>query len=249
MRIAKAMVSAAWLVGLTSSEAMAQEGPEQGAPTESPPTPVASAPPASATAPVAPPTPAVEATGHVSLALERVGGLAYGSTSASKTNATATTFVLGVAGERADPNTVPRVGVDYVFASGLSLGVGAGVSHLSGTASQGADPPSLFSYTAVGRVGYRIVLSERVDLTPRGGVSIGGASTGSGSTSVSETLVAGDLEAPLAFRLTPSFNFVLAPELVAGSWSGTIGVSNVGSQDVSASFWSLGAWLGIGGYL
>ena len=242
MRIARAMTTAMCLTFLTSSEAWGQEAAIPGAPTEVPPPatdappPAAPVAPAPAAAPVAPPA----AKGHVSLALERIGGVGSGTISFDKTSSHSSVFVLGIGGERADPNSVPRVGVDYVFPGGFSIGAAFGFSEVDSSSVPGKDGPSIIYFTAVGRVGYRLALAEWADLTPRIGVSGASASTHQGSSSVTGSFVGGELEAPLAFRLTPSFNLLVAPEMMVARTAG----------DASpGTFFSLQAWLGVGGYL
>jgi hypothetical protein len=146
-----------------------------------------------------------------------------------------TVFVVGVAAERASPNSIPRVGVDYIFAGGLSVGAAAGVSSIH--TSAGPVDESIAYYTFAARVGYRLALGESVDFTPRAGFTVVGLSAQQGSTSASGTIYGADLDAPFAFRLTPSFNILLAPELVRAS------------GDSGGFLWSLQGWVGMGGYL
>lgn len=194
----------------------------------------------------------------ISIALERVGGLSYAKTSASNSNDSASLFSIGVAGATINPYAIPRLGIDYITPGGLTVGGALGFTRFSGSSSSGntsSDLGSVTLYTLTPRVGYRIPLSPRVDLTPRGGLTLAGGSitTGDGRDSNGVFAVAVGVDAPFAFRLTDSFNILAgagADFTVAATASST---SNSGasssSSDIKGSFWSLQAWLGIGGYL
>src|SRR5262245_11058915 len=77
-------------------------------------------------------------TGMFSLSVERLGGLSYAK--ASQTDggdASASLFTMGIGVAQINPYAVPRVGVDYVLSSGLSLGASAGLMRWSGSSSNG----------------------------------------------------------------------------------------------------------------
>ena len=242
--------------------------------------------PAAAQDEVAPPVAAPRATPEVktpgvSIALERVGGVAYAKGSVSGDNSSAESAVsvtgFGIGGATPNPFAIPRVGVDFILPSNLTLGGAVGFSHLSASTSEKSssgttretDVGSVFLYTLTPRVGYRIALSDRVDLTPRAGLTLAGASVSpaDGDNKASIFAVAIGADAPFAFRLTDSFNLLAGAALdytvsataTTTSTSTTRGVGPGGqpipsststrSDDVKGSLFSMQAWIGLGGYL
>lgn len=212
----------------------------------------------------------------VSIALERVGGIAYGKASSSEGNGEDSVSVtsFGVGGVTPNPFAIPRLGVDFILPSNLTLGGAVGFSRVSGSVSstnnsgttRSEDIGSVFLYTLTPRIGYRIPVSDRIDFTPRAGLTLAGASLspGEGSNgSASIFAVAVGADAPFAFRLTDSFNLLAGAAIdytvsatvtsqstttVSGP-GGTTTSSSTNSEDVKGSLFSMQAWLGLGGYL
>jgi hypothetical protein len=203
-----------------------------------------------------------------SLALERVGGIAYAKASESNGNSSLSVTAFGIGGVTPNPFAIPRLGGDFILPSNLTLGGAIGFSRVSASASSGnrsTDIGSVFLYTLTPRVGYRIPISERVDLTPRLGLTFAGASASpsDGRNDASIFAVAIGADAPFAFRLTDSFNLLAGAALdytVSATVSTTSTSSTTGpagtststrtrTDDVKGSLFSMQAWLGIGGYL
>ncbi len=228
---------------------------------------VSSAAPAFAQEP-APPPPAPAPTPEeklqramFSLALERAGGISFAHVSAKDSNDSASLFTFGVAGATINPYAVTRLGLDYILEGGISIGGALGFTRFSGSSSgsgSSTDLGSVILYTLTPRVGYRLPLSPRVDLTPRLGLTIAGASvSGGGNSSETDSIFALAIgaDAPVAFRLTDSFNLLLGAgfdlTLTAStsSSSSNNGSSSSSSNDVKGSLYSLQLWLGVGGYI
>ena len=198
----------------------------------------------------------------MSLALERVGGIAYARAASSEANddTSLSLTALGVGGVTLNPFAVPRLGLDFILPSNITLGGAVGFTHLSGSTSnkgRSQDVGSVFLYSVSPRVGYRIPLSDSIDLTPRGGLTFAGASGSvtDGNDDASIFAIAISADAPLAFRLTDSFNilvgagidYTVSANVTTSSSNGTTTTSR--SQEVKGSLFSIQAWLGIGGYL
>jgi hypothetical protein len=235
------------------------------------PPPAASAAVATPVAPVAPgaavPEPKVPS---LSISLERAGGLGYAKASESKEDAGVSVTAFGVGGVTPNPFAIPRVGVDAILPSNLTLGGAVGFSRVSGSLSEkskSTDIGSVFLYTVTPRVGYRIALTDKIDLTPRAGLTFAGgsASPAEGDNSASIFAIAIGADAPLAFRLTDSFNVLVGAALdytvsatvstdtqnttVVSGPNGTTTSSSTRTDDVKGSLFSMQAWLGLGGYL
>jgi hypothetical protein len=238
------------------------------------------APPVAGPAPHAAATPEPKVPG-VSIALERVGGIAYAKGSVSDDNSSAESAVsvtgFGVGGATPNPFAIPRVGVDFILPSNVTLGGAVGFSHISASTSEKSssgttretDVGSVFLYTLTPRVGYRIPLSDRVDFTPRAGLTLAGASVSpaEGDNKASIFAVAIGADAPFAFRLTDSFNLIAGAALdytvsatvtttststttvVGPGGQPTSSASTTRSEDVKGSLFSMQAWIGLGGYL
>jgi hypothetical protein len=234
------------------------------------------APDSTQSAPAA--SPAVVATAKApsfSLALERAGGIGYAKASASESDASLSVTAFGVGGVTPNPFAIPRVGADFILPSNLTLGGAVGFSRVSASSSEkgrSTDVGSVFLYTLTPRIGYRIPLSDRIDLTPRAGLTFAGASVspGEGNSSASIFALAVGADAPLAFRLTDSFNILLGAAVdytvsatVSSDRTTTTTTTTTGpgangttststrstSEDVKGALFSMQAWLGIGGYL
>jgi hypothetical protein len=227
------------------------------------------APPAAPAAP-APATPGAPdaKVPSFSLALERVGGLAYAKASESNGNSSLSVTAFGIGGVTPNPFAIPRIGGDFILGSGLTLGGAIGFSRVSASATTSSgkseDIGSVFLYTVTPRVGYRIPLSERVDLTPRAGLTFAGASASPANSNNDASIFALAIgaDAPFAFRLTDSFNLLAGAAIdytvsakvtttttstTSGGTTGT--TTRTQSDDVKGSLFSLQGWIGIGGYL
>lgn len=210
----------------------------------------------------------------VSLALERVGGLSYTKASAkdSDTSASLTVFQLG--GVTVNPYAAPRLGVDLLLESNLTLGAalsvgrysvsasGASTTTVTGaggttttTSSSSQDLGSLFIYTLTPRVGYRVAASPDFDVTPRAGLTLAGGSVSNGGSSGSAGVFALALDAEVvgAYRATQSFNLLAGVGFdytVAASASSSSGSgSSSSSTDIKGGLFAMQLWLGVGGYL
>ena len=112
----------------------------------------------------------------LSIALERVAGVSYGSARIDAVNGGsfgATAFTL--AGAAIDPIFLPRAAGDVILPSGLTLGGALGYSHaaLTSTPDGGGASGTLNgeAWILSPRVGYRIHLSPLFDLWPRAGIT------------------------------------------------------------------------------
>ena len=260
------LLVAAALLFIASPASASQDDP-----TNVPPPPATTAPPAPPVV-VAQPPPASEKKEQpsISIALERVGGIGYARVSDKHGDNSLSVTALGIGGLTPNPFAIPRVGIDYITSSGVTVGGAAGFSRISASTSSGSnnqDVGSVYLYTLTPRVGYRIQLSDHVDLTPRAGLTLAGASASpsEGSSSVSIFALAIGADAPLAFRLTDSFNILVgaaidytvsatatvesqSPTVVSGP-SGSSSSSKASKDEAKGSMFSMQAWLGIGGYL
>jgi opacity protein-like surface antigen len=231
------------------------------------PTPATASPPATAPA-VAPD--AASKVPSFSIALERVGGIGYAKAASNADDSSLSLVALGVGGVTPNPFAVPRLGLDFILPSNLTLGAAIGFTRLSASTSSGSksqDVGSVFLYTLTPRIGYRIPLSERVDLTPRLGLTFAGASASPSDSKNSASIfaVAIGADAPVAFRLTDSFNLLVGVGVdytvaatvsttststtVTGGTTGSTTSTKTQTDDLKGSLFSMQAWLGIGGYL
>lgn len=230
------------------------------------------APPASASASTSAPTGAAEAkVPSFSIALERVGGIGYAKAAAKDSDDSLSLVALGVGGVTPNPFAVPRLGLDFILPSNLTLGGAIGFTRLSASTSSGSksqDVGSVFLYTLTPRIGYRIPLSEKVDITPRAGLTFAGASASPSDSKNDASIfaIAIGADAPVAFRMTDSFNLLVGAGIdytvsatvsststssttVSGGTTGSTTTTSTKTEDVKGSLFSMQAWLGIGGYL
>ena len=233
-------------------------------------TPTAPPPSASASSASAPAGAAEGKQPTFSLALERVGGIGYAKAASSTGDDSLSLVALGVGGVTPNPFAVPRLGLDFILPSNLTLGGAVGFTRLSASVSSGSksqDVGSVFLYTLTPRIGYRIPLSDKVDLTPRAGLTFAGASASPSNSSNDASIfaIAVGADAPVAFRLTDSFNVLVgvgidytvsatvsSTSTSTTTTSGTTGSTSSTStrtDDLKGSLFSMQAWLGIGGYL
>ncbi len=201
----------------------------------------------------------------LSLALERAGGIGYAKATSTEgtSDSSVSLTALGVGGVTLNPFAVPRVGLDFILPSNLTLGGAVGFTRLSGSTSAGSqseDIGSAILYTLTPRVGYRIPLSDRIDLTPRGGLTFAGGSFSPADSRNEASIfaIAISADAPFAFRLTDSFNILVGAALdytvsanvtTTTTSGGAGGTTTNRSEEVKGSLFSAQAWLGMGGYL
>ena len=204
------------------------------------------------------------------LAIERVAG--YSSTSVKpdgNTSDSASGFTIG--GPIHNPGSAPRVGFDYIFPEGITLGLGVG--YASGSYGPADAVESVTYFLASPRVGYQFQLSPKFDLIGRGGLTFASGSyqqpdfrscaftpsqncgtvTGAKFTGNYTSL---SLEAVLVFRMTTSFNALggLAYEAaLSASGDDTRNRYNSSSTTTSGTYSGSASavhlWLGLGGYL
>ncbi len=196
----------------------------------------------------------------LSVALERVGGLSYGSGRVDAATASFGATAFSIAGAAIDPIDLPRAAADAILPSGVTLGGALGYSH----AELAISPDGGQSGTLDGevwllspRVGYRARMSPLIDLWPRGGLTFARAAYSStssqGGSNGTDTLfyTAISLDLVAVVRVTQSFNVLAGfayDHVVAGSGSQTY---NGMSTDIKAGgqFFAGSLWFGIGGYV
>jgi len=234
------------------------------------PAPATPAPPVTAPATVTPD--AAPKVPSFSIALERVGGIGYAKAAAKEGDSSVSLVALGVGGVTPNPFAVPRLGLDFILPSNLTLGGAIGFTRLSASTSSGSksqDVGSVFLYTLTPRIGYRIPLSDKVDLTPRAGLTFAGASASPSDSKNDASIfaIAIGADAPVAFRMTDSFNLLVGVGIdytvsatVSSTSTSTTSFTGTGTgagttttstktDDLKGSLFSMQAWLGIGGYL
>jgi len=195
----------------------------------------------------------------VSVALERVGGFSYTRASAKDTSDSGSLTAFQIGGVSANPYSAPRLGVDLILESNLTLGAGLSIGRYSLSSTSGSttqDIGSLFIYTLTPRVGYRFAASPDFDVTPRAGLTLAGGSVtdgsnNGGSSGVFALALAGEVVG--AYRATQSFNLLAGlsfDDTVSASASSTSSSgSSSSSQDIKGGLYALQLWLGVGGYL
>ena len=196
----------------------------------------------------------------VSIAIERAGGVSYTNASASDSDDSGSLTAFGIGGLAVNPYTAPRLGVDAILGSNLTLGGGLAVARYSlssKSSGRSTDIGSALIYMLTPRVGYRILLSEKFDITPRAGLSLWGGSVSSGDNQSSGSLFALALgaEGICAYRATDSFNLLFGAAIdqtVSASVSNTSSSNSASSSrstDIKGGLFSFQLYLGVGGYL
>jgi hypothetical protein len=205
-----------------------------------------------------------EAAPSVSLAFERLGGVSYARATEKEDDGRneavgLTTFGVGVA--NVNPYAFTRLGVDYLLPMGVTLGAGVGFARFSASSRSSTgvtrDQGSVTAYLINPRVGYRIPVSPKFDLTPRVGMTfLGGAvspSDNESSGSVFAAAIGG--EAVATYRATSSFNLLAGlafdhtvSATVTSEQTTSTGTTS-SSEKIKGSLLSAQLWLGIGGYL
>ena len=83
----------------------------------------------------------------LSLALERAGGIGYAKATSTEgtSDSSVSLTALGVGGVTLNPFAVPRVGLDFILPSNLTLGGAVGFTRLSGSTSAGSQSEDIGS--------------------------------------------------------------------------------------------------------
>lgn len=208
---------------------------------------------------------------QVSISMERIGGVTYSSFAPHAANGSLTVTTLGVGGVPLNPVAIPRIGVDYILPSGLTLGgaVGFSTGWLASNPNGGSSQTdSANEVVIMPRIGYRLPLGPRLDFVPRAGVTFvsGSESTPSQNCAVdvndvttcteqangaSIFAIALSADVSVALRLTDSFNLLggVAYDQVLSISASSTGGSGSTNADASGTYFGLQAWLGLGGYL
>jgi hypothetical protein len=240
-----------------------EEGAEPGTPAEpdeepkpkKKPKPVPVAPAAVAAAPGDATDEAAQPT--LSVAIERLAGFAYVAAGQADTETTASVTVFNVGGIALNPYGATRVGVDFAIGtSGVWLGGAFGFSTSSASTSgngKSEDIGSLTIYSLSPRVGYRIPLSPRFDITPRAGFTLAGGSVGTGgNSSFGVFSVALSAEGLATLRATNQINLLgglAIDRTVSASVSESSGSGSSSSTDIKGALLNIQLWLGVGAYL
>jgi hypothetical protein len=114
----------------------------------------------------------------LSVSLERVAGVAYGSARVDAASDSFSATAFGIAGPAINPVNFPRAAADVLLPSGLTLGGAVGYSGASLSISPDGGTSSSITGNAwlvVPRVGYLLHLGSLVDLWPRVGITLEGA--------------------------------------------------------------------------
>lgn len=201
--------------------------------------------------------------GHWSLSIDRAFGFDYLQSKpqmngASEGTSSSTTFSLfgNPAAGSASAFSFPRLAFDAFVGSGVSVGAGFGLFHISqnlddtGTALVGADE-SATGFVIAPRIGYVGRLSPLVAIWPRLGVSVIYAHTditptGSSQETVSLYAVAVTAEVPFVLTLAPHAAVTLGPTFdysVAGK--STASEATLGSASTDEHLLELGVQAGL----
>ena len=103
----------------------------------------------------------------LSLSLERVGGIGYAKASSSESGSDASVSLVafGVGGVTPNPFAIPRLGLDFILPSQITLGGAIGFTRLSASTSEKSKPTSARSerfLKSSSRVASRVSASARV---------------------------------------------------------------------------------------
>ena len=116
----------------------------------------------------------------LSISIERVAGVAYGSAHPTTSNPSLAATTFGIAGPAINPIALPRAGADVILPMSLTLGaaVGFGNASLSISPDDGSASQTLSgtAWLVSPRIGYLFRLGPMFDLWPRVGVTLAGAS-------------------------------------------------------------------------
>ena len=180
--------------------------------------------------------------GRLTIAAERLFGVAYETSTVEQANTKVTssqTSVSFLSKAVSAPVTAPRIGVDYFVTDGLSLGVGLGYSTVSldseieGAPAQNQGGSGIHAFIAAPRVGYAYMFNEHFGLWPRAGMTYSWISVdndAANSTAVSSDSLAVSVEVPLLIMPVSHVAFLLAPTFeygVAGGGKVKGGMNNM----------------------
>ena len=199
--------------------------------------------------------------GRVTVAAERLFGVAYETSTVEQGNAKVTssqTSVSFLAKPVSAAVTAPRIGVDYFVIDGLSLGMGLGYSTISvsgeveGAPAQNQNGAGIHAFIAAPRVGYAYMFNEHVGLWPRAGMTYSWIAIDTDAANDTETSVdslAVSAEVPLvitpvshvAFLLAPTFEYGVAGGGKVKAANGTETTIDTNPLDVGLHA-SLGVW-------
>lgn len=211
---------------------------------------------------------------QLSIGVERIGGISAATASPDESDDDVEVSILSLGGFVYNPAGAPRIGVDYVLPSGLTLGGALGAT--AGSASVDGEELGNGSFFLLEpRIGYRIPTSEIFDIIPRGGVTLlwGSFQEDEGETcyydpniddfictstdgdeySGSATLLS--LEVVGVLRVTTSFNLLAGISYdMLMSASGELTEDNGDDRDTDRADYegkasSIQLWFGLGGYL
>jgi hypothetical protein len=212
----------------------------------------------------------------LSISIERVAGVAYGSAHPTTSDSSIAATTFGIGGPAINPIALPRAGADVILPMSLTLGaaVGVGNASLSISPDDGSAGQTLSgtAWLVSPRIGYLLRLGPMFDLWPRVGVTVAGASlkepdgqtcssfssngvttmetctsTPGGSDSLFFAAASVDLAA--AIRLTKTFNVlggIAYDHVFAASGSQSSGGGGSGSNDLHPEGRYLGLQLWFG---
>jgi hypothetical protein len=164
------------------------------------------------------------------------------------------------------PYEIPRVAVDVVVASGITLGGSVGFISGTGTTKTEArgvteerDAPRITVFAFSPRVGYALPLSDQFAFWPRAGVTYFSLSQESKSTGANPTTrtttvhgLGVDLEAMFVYTPVPHFGITACPvvdlPLSGSSSSETLPSTGPNPPDDKVRFTNFGLTLGLLGY-
>ncbi|GEJ55751.1 hypothetical protein [Anaeromyxobacter diazotrophicus] len=158
--------------------------------------------------------------GSVSLAAERLFGIHHARPSVGSNYTSFSLFGPGGLEAGVAPYSIPRIGLDYFAAGGLTVGLGAEVGVVS--------PENGSNTTILGlnpRLGWALRASDAVTFWPRAGLSYVMVDLGS-----SAYLLAAALEAQLVVTPTRNFGFLLGPTADIGLSATHTKVTELGFQ-------------------
>jgi hypothetical protein len=116
----------------------------------------------------------------LSISIERVAGVAYGSAHPTTSDSSLAATTFGIGGPAINPIALPRAGADVILPVRLTLGaaVGFGNASLSINPDDGSASQTLSgtAWLISPRIGYLFHLGPIFDLWPRVGVTVAGAS-------------------------------------------------------------------------
>lgn len=132
----------------------------------------------------------------------------------------------------------PRLALDYIFDSGLSLGGAIGYESVDPDDDDDGDDDNLSAWLLAPRVGYFASVTSGFGLWPRGGFTFVAFDDGDGADDNDPSFTALTLEVPLVFNLGLSgLGLVVMPHVDVGLGGGT--------DDVEQTLTEFGLQLGL----